>query len=81
MQSLWRDHDLKIENNHTREDYAEYYRASLDPDYRTRGVDGQIYSVHPIGLPFLGAPVYGLAGYRGVVWFLVLMAALTAALM
>ena len=53
MQSLWRDHDLKIENNHVREDYAEYYHASLTPDYRARGVDGQIYSIHPIGLPLL----------------------------
>ena len=81
MQSLWRDHDLKIENNHARQDYAEYYHAPLAPDYRTRGSDGQIYSIHPIGLPVLAAAAYRVAGYRGVVWLLVVMAALTATLM
>ena len=39
-QSLWRDGDLKIENNHTRGDYAEYFGRDLDPHYLTRG-DGQ----------------------------------------
>jgi hypothetical protein len=81
MQSLWRDHDLRIENNHAREDYTEYFNAPLSPDYRTRGIDGQIYSIHPVGLPVLAAPVFGVAGYRGVVWLLVVMAALTATLM
>ena len=30
-QSLWRDHDLKIENNHVRGDTYEYYRTPLQP--------------------------------------------------
>ena len=81
MQSLWRDHDLKIENNHTRRDYAEYFRGALRPDYLRRGTDRQIYSVHPVGLPFIGAPVYALAGYRGIVAMIVLLSALTGALM
>jgi hypothetical protein len=80
-QSLWRDGDLKIANNHQRRDYFEYYGADLAPHYRTTGVDGEIYSVHPVGLPLLLAPAYGLAGYRGVVWMLAAAAALAAALM
>src|SRR4029453_14760062 len=79
-QSLWRDHDLKIENNHTRGDYYEYFKQEITPHYLTRGADNEIYSVHPIGLPILMAPVLGLGGYRAVVWFLIIMGATAAAL-
>lgn len=79
-QSLWRDGDLKIENNHTREDYKEYYPSDLAPHYLTRGVDKEIYSIHPIGMPLLMAPVYGAGGYDGVVFALILMAAAAATL-
>jgi hypothetical protein len=77
-QSLWRDHDLKIENNHTRGDYYEYFKQEIAPHYLTHGSDGEIYSVHPIGLPILIAPVLGLGGYRAVVWLLILMSATAA---
>jgi hypothetical protein len=80
-QSLWRDGDLAIENNHVRGDYREYFPRELKPDYLTRGVDGQIYSIHPIGLPVLMAPVYAAAGYWGVVIALVLCAAIASGLM
>lgn len=80
-QSLLRDHDLKIENNHQRGDYREYFSAPLKPDYRTRGTDREIYSIHPVGLPVLAIPAFALAGYRGVVWLLMLLAAGTAALL
>lgn len=79
-QSLWRDGDLKIENNHQRGDYHEYFPGDLDPHYLTRGRDGEIYSIHPIGLSVILAPVYALAGYTGAVWALILMGALAAAL-
>jgi hypothetical protein len=79
-QSLWRDGDLKIENNHQRGDYLEYYDAELAPHYLTRGADQEIYSIHPIGLSVLMAPVYAVAGYRGVVTALVLIAAIAAAI-
>ena len=46
-QSLWRDGDLKIENNHQRGDYREYFSRDLEPHYLTRGADGEIYSIHP----------------------------------
>jgi hypothetical protein len=77
-QSLWRDHDFKIENNHQRGDTFEYFARPLRPHYLTRGVDGEIYSVHPVGLPLLVAPIYALGGYALVVLFLVLVAAAAA---
>jgi hypothetical protein len=77
-QSIWRDHDLQIENNHARGDTLEYYRLPLAPHYLERGTDGEIYSIHPVGLPFVAAPIYAAAGYHGVVAFLVLCAAATA---
>lgn len=79
-QSLWRDGDLKIENNHRREDYKEYFQPDLEPHYLTRGANGEIYSIHPIGMPLLMAPVYGAGGYEAVVAVLILMAAAAATL-
>jgi hypothetical protein len=78
-QSLWRDGDFRIENNHQRRDYAEYYRQPLEPHYLTRGQDGEIYSIHPVGLPILLAPVYAAGGYRAVVVVLLLMASAASA--
>lgn len=80
-QSLLRDHDLKIENNHSRGDHTAYFPGELEPHYLTRGVDGAIYSVHPVGLPVLVVPAFALAGYHGVVALLVLMAAAAATVM
>src|SRR5262245_1417084 len=74
-QSLLRDHDLQIENNHTRGDYHEFFALPLSPDYLRRGVNGQIYSIHAPGLPALVAPVFALFGYRGVVVLLSLLSA------
>ncbi len=79
-QSVWLDHDLKIENNHERGDYVEYFKQTLTPHYLTRGVDGEIYSIHPVGLPVLMAPVYGIGGYPLVVVFLLVLGAAAAAL-
>lgn len=79
-QSLWRDGDLQIENNHARGDYHEYYAPDLDPHYLTRGRNGQIYSIHPVGLAVLLAPIYALGGYQASVWTLILMASVATAL-
>jgi hypothetical protein len=76
-QSLWKDGDLKIQNNHEQGDYFEYYLPELEPHYLTRGSDGEIYSIHPIGIAVLMAPIYGLGGYNAVVAALIVMAALT----
>ncbi len=74
-QSLWRDHDFKIENNHARGDTFEYYRLPLQPHYLVRGRDAEIYSIHPVGLALIAAPIYAAGGYFGVVAFLVACAA------
>ena len=80
-QSLLLDHDLKIENNHRRGDYRAYYPGDLSkPDYYRRGRDGEIYSVHAPGVSVLVLPAFAIAGYRGVVAFLIALAGLTAGL-
>jgi hypothetical protein len=80
-QSVWRDGDLKIENNHTRGDYREYFSRDLEPHYLTRGTDGEIYSVHPVGMPVLISPIYAFGGYTAVVIAFIVMAAAAGALM
>ncbi len=77
-QSLWRDGDLKIQNNHTRGDYKEYFGNDLDPHFLTRGKDREIYSVHPVGMPVLITPVFAAGGYDLVLAFFILMAATAA---
>jgi hypothetical protein len=79
-QSLLRDHDLKIENNHRRADYREYFGGDLRPDYLRRGTDGEIYSIHPVGLSAIVAPAYAVGGYPGVLIFLALMSAAATAI-
>ncbi len=77
-QSLLRDHDLAIENNHARGDYREYFGGELRPDFLRRGLNEVIYSIHAPGLPALLVPAYTVAGYRGAVVMLCLFGALTA---
>ena len=77
-QSLLRDHDLAIENNHARGDYREYFAGELRPDFLRRGLNEVIYSIHAPGLPALLVPAYAVAGYRGAVVMLCLFGALAA---
>jgi hypothetical protein len=79
-QSLLRDGDLAIENNHAAGQYREYTARDLKPDYLRRGTNGQIYSIHAPGLPALVLPAFAIAGYRGVTLFLALIAACGSAL-
>lgn len=78
-QSLWRDGDLDIFNNHQRGDYREYFNAELAPHYMNAGVDQGVYSVHPVLMPLLVAPVYAVGGYPGVAALILLAGAATAA--
>ncbi len=80
-QSLLRDGDLKIGNNHRRGDYREYFVGDLPPDFIRPGQNGEIYSIHAPGVPALVLPAFALAGYHGVVVFLILVAAMTAGLL
>jgi hypothetical protein len=76
-ESLLRDHDLKIGNNHQQRDYRAFYPGELRPDFFERGKNGEIYSIHAPGLPVLMLPAYAVAGRYGVVALMALIAALT----
>lgn len=79
IDSLIKDGDLQIENNHQRGDYKAYFRGGeLRPDYMARGTNGAIYSVHAAGLPILLTPAYAVAGYLGAVAMLGFVGALAA---
>ena len=54
-QSLLKDGDLRIENNHRQRDYRSYFDGELPPDFRVRGRDRQIYSIHAPGVSALVA--------------------------
>ena len=73
-QSLLRDGDLRIENNHAQADYAAYHPEPLPPAYLQRGTDGAIYSVHAPGLPVVLLPGFAAAGHPGAVATLILVA-------
>ena len=79
-QSLLLDGDLQIDNNHRRGDYRAYYGGELAPHYQRIGRGGAIYSIHAPGLSAIVLPAFALGGYRGVVAFLVLIAAAGSAL-
>lgn len=72
-QSLLKDGDLRIANNHARGDYREYFDAPLAPHYLALGRNGQIYSVHAPGLAVIVAPVFAAFGYPGVLAFLAIV--------
>ena len=80
-QSLLRDHDIKIENNHVRGDYQAYLDRSIKPDFLKRSTDGQIYSIHAPGLSLIVAPGFAVLGYAGVLIELVLISAAASALL
>ena len=79
-QSLLYDGDLRIENNHRRGDYRAYFAGDLAPHVIRPGRDGEMYSIHAPGLPALILPAFAIAGYPGVVVFLILIAASACAL-
>lgn len=80
-QSLLKDGDLRIENNHRQRDYAAYVGGDLAPHYVTRGRDAEIYSIHSPGTPVLVLPAFALFGYRGAEVWLLLLAGLTGSLL
>ncbi len=79
-QSLWLDGDLRIENNHTQRDYAEYFSGELRPDYINRGQDREIYSIHAPGVSALVLPAYVLFGLRGAQFTMLLCLVMTGVL-
>ena len=79
-QSLMQDGDLRIENNHAQRDFASYLDTDINPQYLTRGRNNEIYPIHAPGLPALAIPAFAMAGYPGVVIFLLVIMAGASAL-
>ena len=80
-ESLRRDGDLAIDDNHERGDYVGFFRGELTPDYLRRGVDRRIYSIHAPGLPALLLPAYAAFGYAGAIAALLAISAWGLALL
>lgn len=78
-QSLMRDGDLRVENNHRQRDYAAYLDMDVEPQYLKRGKNGEIYPIHAPGLPAIVIPAFALGGYTGVVVFLLIVMACASA--
>ena len=80
-QSLLRDHDLAIENNHARGDYREYLRGRpVEAGLPATRAERRDLLIHAPGLPALVAPAFLIGGYRGVVVFLLLVSSIAAGL-
>ena len=79
-QSLLRDGDLKIQNNHDRGDYREYYSGDLRPDYIPLPDVKDVYSIHAPGVAAVVLPAFAIAGYRGAQATIIVLAAIAAAL-
>src|SRR6185369_6324702 len=77
-QSLWREHDLDLRDNHAREDWREYTPGPIVPHYAAPRADGRPFPAHSPGLPLLLAPLYALGGRPLCVVALTLAAALLA---
>lgn len=74
-QSLIKDGDLRIENNHRDQGYLAYYDTALKPDFMRRGTDRQIYSIHAPGVSALVLPAFAVFGYPGAVATVIALAA------
>jgi len=79
-QSLLHDFDLQIENNHEARQYASYLPGTIRPDFIVRGTNEAIYSIHAPGVSALVLPAFAAFGFRGAQLTLMLVFALTGAL-
>jgi hypothetical protein len=79
-QSLLKDGDLRIENNHANRDYAEYWGSNLAPHVVQRGQNREIYSIHAPGVAILVAPMFALFGLTGAQATILVIAAIAGAL-
>jgi len=75
-ESLIRDHDLVLDQDFKEERYKAFFPRPLAPDFRIRGPQGQIYSLHAVGLSILILPAYRVFGYAGASFFMAFLAAL-----
>ena len=77
-ESLLRDGDLSLEHDYALGRQQAFFPSALSPHYRVRGKEGEIYSLHAVGLSLVVLPVYALGGYPAVSLFMALLAALLA---
>ena len=63
--SLLRDGDLALQDDYAEGRYRAFHPAPLEPHYRVRGREGEIYSLHAVGLSLLILPAYAVGGYAG----------------
>jgi hypothetical protein len=81
-QSLVNDGDLRIDDNHAREDYRVFYAGTLEPDHIVPPArDGAIYSIHPIGTSLLVAPAFARWGYAGAAGTILFIASVVGGLL
>jgi hypothetical protein len=81
-QSLVKDGDLRIEDNHARGDYRVFYNGPLEPDRIVPPArDGAVYSIHPIGTSLLVAPAFARWGYQGAAVTMLVVASLVGLLL
>lgn len=76
--SLLRDHDVDVTRDYAEGRYRAFHPLPLEPHFRIRGREGEVYSVHALGLSLLVLPAYALAGYPGASFFMAGLAALLA---
>lgn len=79
-QSILKDGDIDIQNNHDQRDWESFFAGDLRPDLRLRGIHGEAYSIHAPGVSALVAPPFQLFGYFGARVLLVLLTAIGAML-
>jgi hypothetical protein len=78
-ESILRDHDVSLEKDYEEGRYRAFFKGdTLLPHFRVRGLHGEIYSLHAVGLSLLVLPAYALAGYPGASIFMALLAVLAA---
>lgn len=76
-QSLIKDGDLNIDNNHENRDYTAFMSWDLGgPDLLKRGKHGEGYSIHAPGVSVLVAPLFQFFGYTGARVMLILLTAI-----
>lgn len=77
-ESLLRDFDLSLETDYAEGRYRAFFDGLLEPHYRVRGRNGEIFSLHAVGLSVLVLPAYALGGYPAASFFMAFLCALLA---
>lgn len=77
--SLLVDHDIAIGNNFDARDYRLFYQGPIKPHLAAPGINDKVYTFHAPGTAAIVLPGYAIAGYRGAVLTMALVAALAVA--